>query len=48
MTFNKVECFNRKFIQSYSYDYSYMLLEGCKKDVFEVVQQLQNNGVNAT
>ena len=48
MTFNKVECFNRKFIQSYSYDYSYMLLEGCKEDVREVVEQLQNNGVNAT
>ena len=48
MVFSKVKCFGMKFICSYSYDYSYMLLEGAYKDVKEVVQQLQNNGVNAT
>jgi len=48
MVFSKIKCFGMKFIQSYSYDYSYMLLEGCKEDVREVVEQLQNNGVNAT
>ena len=48
MVFSKVECMGKKFICSYSYDYSYMLLEGCKEDVREVVEQLQNNGVNAT
>jgi len=48
MIFNKVKLFGVWFTQSYSWDYAYMLLEGEKKDVKEVVKKLQNNGVNAT
>ena len=46
MTFSKVKLFNTWLIQSYSWDYDYMLLEGCKEDIETVFYKLQKGGVN--